>query len=109
MMLAMAIRLELAPCSLPCSLGETWRDIRPCAAGEASPHRANTGMPAQNIQPVGASPKITNPSTPNARPAIRLRRSPKRRTTGRTRSPPTTAEHTPTPAKVSPTVRSSQP
>jgi hypothetical protein len=53
---AIAVMLAIAPCSRPCSEGETRRVINACADGPANPHSAITGTPTRKIVPVGASP-----------------------------------------------------
>ena len=53
---ASAMRLELAPCSWPCSDAPTRRLMMPIEAAPAMPHSAITGMPAQKPALVVASP-----------------------------------------------------
>src|SRR6185503_977754 len=53
---ASAVRLEVAPCSWPCSEPETSLLISAITAALPMPHSASTGMPAQNIHPVEARP-----------------------------------------------------
>src|SRR5271168_328256 len=95
----------IAPCSLPCDVGSTWRDISDCMAGPATPHIAIKGRTPRRIHPLGASAKPANAAQPKHNPEIRLRRSPKRFTNGPTNAPETIAEQTPTSVSDSPTSR----
>src|SRR6266481_5328141 len=87
-----------APCSSPCSDGETRWVMSDCDGGVASAQSAFTGIATRKAQPAGAHPNMAKPSAPKNMPANNARRSPKRLTTGPTRSAEVSMEAMPTTA-----------
>ena len=97
-----------APCSSPCSDGETRWVIIDCDGGPANPHRQLIGIASRKSQVCRAQPKITNPIAPRSSPAKSVRRSPNRATTGPTTTAEVSIDETPTRASEPPIARSPQ-
>jgi hypothetical protein len=98
------ITLAIAPCSRPCSVGGTARDIRPCTDGFKRPSPTQyRPVTAYIIQPWLARPNSSMPADATTSEMISVFVSPNRLTIGRTSAPCENAKSSPTTASDAPT------